>query len=80
MPKDSFSNSGDMRLRSFATVASWVLTASAHAVDAGNVGFDWRSIEYVYAFGDSYTFVQGTRGHANFRLAASRSVQADVAD
>ncbi|KAI0730078.1 putative lysophospholipase [Fomitopsis betulina] len=55
-----------MRLRSFATVASWVLTASAHAVDAGNVGFDWRSIEYVYAFGDSYTFVQGTRGHANF--------------
>ncbi|EIN12675.1 hypothetical protein PUNSTDRAFT_60790 [Punctularia strigosozonata HHB-11173 SS5] len=28
--------------------------------------FRWSDIEYVYAFGDSYTFVQGTLGHANF--------------
>ncbi|KAK1224110.1 hypothetical protein PQX77_013053 [Marasmius sp. AFHP31] len=28
--------------------------------------FDLDSIEYVYAFGDSYTFVQGTAGHPNF--------------
>ncbi|KAG7088359.1 hypothetical protein E1B28_012363 [Marasmius oreades] len=27
--------------------------------------FDWESIKYVYAFGDSYSFVQGTLGHAN---------------
>ncbi|KAF7365144.1 Carbohydrate esterase family 16 protein [Mycena venus] len=28
--------------------------------------FDWNNIRYMYAFGDSYTFVQGTEGHANF--------------
>jgi len=30
------------------------------------VPFSWRNVEFVYAFGDSYTFVQGTEGHANF--------------
>ncbi|KAL1736516.1 hypothetical protein EV714DRAFT_279088 [Schizophyllum commune] len=29
-------------------------------------GFDWSQVKYVYAFGDSYSFVQGTLGHANF--------------
>ena len=29
--------------------------------------FSWDNINYVYAFGDSYSFVQGTKGHANFR-------------
>ncbi|KAK7469294.1 hypothetical protein VKT23_003778 [Stygiomarasmius scandens] len=28
--------------------------------------FDWDSIKYVYAFGDSYSFVQGTAGFPNF--------------
>ncbi|KAL0961409.1 hypothetical protein HGRIS_006358 [Hohenbuehelia grisea] len=28
--------------------------------------FDWDAIQYVYAFGDSYSFVQGTAGHPNF--------------
>ncbi|KAK7048420.1 carbohydrate esterase family 16 protein [Favolaschia claudopus] len=28
--------------------------------------FDWDRVRYMYAFGDSYTFVQGTEGHANF--------------
>ncbi|KAL1668786.1 hypothetical protein GGF50DRAFT_123753 [Schizophyllum commune] len=28
--------------------------------------FDWSQVKYVYAFGDSYSFVQGTLGHANF--------------
>ncbi|KAF9019018.1 hypothetical protein BDZ89DRAFT_1093987 [Hymenopellis radicata] len=28
--------------------------------------FDWNRIKYVYAFGDSYTFVLGTAGHGNF--------------
>ena len=31
--------------------------------------FNWNTTEYVYAFGDSYTFVQGTAGHPNFRYA-----------
>lgn len=30
-------------------------------------GFDWNDVKYVYAFGDSYSFVQGTAGLANFR-------------
>lgn len=29
--------------------------------------FDWETTKYVYAFGDSYSFVQGTEGLANFR-------------
>jgi len=28
--------------------------------------FNWDSVKQVYAFGDSYTFVQGTAGFANF--------------
>lgn len=32
-----------------------------------DVPFRWRNIESVFAFGDSYTFVQGTEGHTNFR-------------
>ncbi|KAF9468508.1 hypothetical protein BDZ94DRAFT_1287020 [Collybia nuda] len=28
--------------------------------------FKWDAIKYVYAFGDSYSFVQGSRGFANF--------------
>jgi hypothetical protein len=28
--------------------------------------FNWNQTSHVYAFGDSYTFVQGTRGHANY--------------
>ena len=31
--------------------------------------FSWDAIKFVYAFGDSYSFVQGTRGAANFRYA-----------
>jgi len=28
--------------------------------------FNWKDQKFVYAFGDSYTFVQGSEGHANF--------------
>lgn len=31
--------------------------------------FSWDAVKFVYAFGDSYSFVQGTRGTANFRHA-----------
>ncbi|KDQ25587.1 hypothetical protein PLEOSDRAFT_1085077 [Pleurotus ostreatus PC15] len=46
------------------------MTHSASPVAASSeihkARFDWDAIRYVYAFGDSYTFVQGTQGHANF--------------
>ncbi|KAF5315102.1 hypothetical protein D9619_007370 [Psilocybe cf. subviscida] len=34
--------------------------------------FNWDRIKYVHAFGDSYSFVQGTEGHANFRQALKK--------
>lgn len=37
-------------------------TAASH-----KPAFNWDKIKYFYAFGDSYTFVQGTEGLANFR-------------
>ena len=39
------------------------------AVPSKQPAFSWEKTKYVYAFGDSYTFVQGTEGHANFRWA-----------
>ena len=30
--------------------------------------FQWDDIKYVYAFGDSYTFVEGKEGRVNFRF------------
>ncbi|KAJ6508711.1 hypothetical protein C8R45DRAFT_450782 [Mycena sanguinolenta] len=42
---------------------------SASAVAAPNPKasvFNWDNIRFMYAFGDSYTFVQGTEGFANF--------------
>ncbi|TFK80442.1 carbohydrate esterase family 16 protein [Polyporus arcularius HHB13444] len=42
-----------------------VVTFSVGAVPTKS-RFDWAKTKYVYAFGDSYTFVQGTKGHANF--------------
>ncbi|KAF9046391.1 hypothetical protein BJ165DRAFT_1403852 [Panaeolus papilionaceus] len=48
-------------LRSLA-IASTLLDAGATLVSA----FHWDNVKYVYAFGDSYSFVQGTLGYANF--------------
>lgn len=31
-----------------------------------DVPFSWRNIDSIFAFGDSYTFIQGTDGHTNF--------------
>ncbi|KAM5533141.1 hypothetical protein V8D89_013189 [Ganoderma adspersum] len=38
---------------------------AASAADA-KPEFNWNQTKYFYAFGDSYTFVQGTKGHANY--------------
>ncbi|EPQ54447.1 hypothetical protein GLOTRDRAFT_139034 [Gloeophyllum trabeum ATCC 11539] len=35
-------------------------------IAAGKVPFNWNEIKYVYVFGDSYSYVQGTLGLANF--------------
>ncbi|KAI5896838.1 uncharacterized protein SCHCODRAFT_02533337 [Schizophyllum commune H4-8] len=46
-----------------STVLAIVLVSVAETIAAR---FDWSQVKYVYAFGDSYSFVQGTLGHANF--------------
>ncbi|KAF9498977.1 putative lysophospholipase [Pleurotus eryngii] len=45
---------------------AYTLTAVVASSETHKARFDWDAIRYVYAFGDSYTFVQGTQGHANF--------------
>ncbi|KAI0399565.1 hypothetical protein F4802DRAFT_612077 [Xylaria palmicola] len=42
-------------------------TAAAHP----RPHFDWDDTKYVIAFGDSYTFVQGTAGYPNFSFIGS---------
>ncbi|KAF5315101.1 hypothetical protein D9619_007371 [Psilocybe cf. subviscida] len=53
-----------------AILATRTLSASLsqHGTDLKPL-FNWDSITYVHAFGDSYSFVQGTQGQANFRRA-----------
>ncbi|THH15035.1 hypothetical protein EW146_g5380 [Bondarzewia mesenterica] len=40
--------------------------------------FDWNAVKYVYAFGDSYSFVQGTAGHPNFRCKVEPSASSEM--
>ncbi|KAL0064800.1 hypothetical protein AAF712_008197 [Marasmius tenuissimus] len=52
---------------SFTLLAlSFQLVYTDKSTPAKPNAFDLDSIKYFYAFGDSYTFVQGTAGHANF--------------
>ena len=58
----------------FAAVASALAAAPppgyngfVTAAPASRSSFDWNAVKYVYAFGDSYSFVQGTTGFPNFR-------------
>jgi len=49
----------------FLKTLPFIQLLAASAVTAKST-FDWDSTKYVYAFGDSYTFVQGTLGYPNF--------------
>ncbi|KAF7587255.1 hypothetical protein BBP40_007494 [Aspergillus hancockii] len=52
--------------RFLAVAASVSLTVALPSKSTGKHGFDWDSIQYLIAFGDSYTYVQGTEGHQNY--------------
>ncbi|KLO15977.1 hypothetical protein SCHPADRAFT_961771 [Schizopora paradoxa] len=43
-----------------------LLTCTVSLLVVAKIPFSWRNIDSVFAFGDSYTFVQGTEGHTNF--------------
>lgn len=43
------------------------LTIPAKSIATSRPKFDWDEIKFVHVFGDSYSFVQGTEGLANFR-------------
>ncbi|GLB38396.1 putative carbohydrate esterase family 16 protein [Lyophyllum shimeji] len=59
-----------MRLLATVIVSSVCIKGSLGAFPRGEpktaAAFDWNRVKYVYAFGDSYSFVQGTRGYPNF--------------
>ena len=48
-----------------AVALSLVAAATAH--NPTEAPFNWADIKQFFAFEDSYTFVQGTAGYANFR-------------
>jgi len=43
-----------------------VASASASTPDEDRLGSRWSTIDTVIAFGDSYSFAGGTRGHPGF--------------
>ncbi|KAH8599453.1 hypothetical protein B0O99DRAFT_738318 [Bisporella sp. PMI_857] len=47
-------------------VIGLMLVLGAAASPAPRDDFNWRDIDFVLAFGDSYTYVQGTFGHQNY--------------
>ncbi|TRM64119.1 hypothetical protein BD626DRAFT_456576 [Schizophyllum amplum] len=53
--------------------AGVVMFVFAARVSALAATFDWAQVQYVYAFGDSYSFVQGTRGYANYSFIGDLS-------
>jgi hypothetical protein len=55
-----------MKMASVLLLTLLGLAQSAHATPSRTSRFQWKETSHVYAFGDSYTFVQGTRGRANY--------------
>ncbi|KJA17997.1 carbohydrate esterase family 16 protein [Hypholoma sublateritium FD-334 SS-4] len=43
-----------------------LFTTAVGVATPGGPQFSWDAVKFVYSFGDSYSFVQGTRGTANF--------------
>ena len=51
-------------------LSSWHLKYGVLPSSGRKVRFDWTTVKYVYAFGDSYSFVGGTEGFPDFRFVA----------
>ena len=52
-------------LRGIAALTTFVVYATAHPAPYKQP-FNWADTKYLIAFGDSYTYVQGTHGHQNY--------------
>ena len=61
--------SGLLNLSSLALAVCAVIEAPANVKPR----FNWNATKYVYAFGDSYTFVGGTQGYPSFRYVSSKA-------
>ncbi len=59
-------------------LASILSSGAAPTTDGSRHMFNWDRTKYVYAFGDSYTFVQGTEGLATFRFVPLCHVHYDT--
>ncbi|KAJ1333189.1 outer membrane lipase/esterase [Microdochium nivale] len=53
-------------LLALSVVPSCVYGVPTLPPHSDNVGFDWDSIEHVIAFGNSFTYIQGTAGRQNY--------------
>ncbi|KAH9889870.1 hypothetical protein C8Q73DRAFT_142326 [Cubamyces lactineus] len=53
-------------LDAFVCLAMISVATATPSTNGVTHAFNWERTKYVYAFGDSYTFVQGTHGLANF--------------
>ncbi|KAI0134784.1 hypothetical protein BJ170DRAFT_700053 [Xylariales sp. AK1849] len=53
-------------LRALVGFSTLATLASCNCVPHAKPHFQWEDIEYLIAFGDSYTYVQGTAGHTNY--------------
>ena len=57
------------QLRVLSCLAATTLSVALAAPVNLRPKFNWDKTKYVYAFGDSYTFVGGTYGYPKFRCA-----------
>ncbi|KAH8104685.1 hypothetical protein BXZ70DRAFT_1005195 [Cristinia sonorae] len=53
-------------LSAIATLLPLITQGFASVTTARQPHFNWHETRYVYAFGDSYTYIQGTEGRTNF--------------
>ncbi|KAF7288527.1 Lysophospholipase A [Mycena chlorophos] len=56
-----------------AALSATQIVRSAATTSEHSEVFNWDSIRFVYAFGDSYTFVQGTNGFPNFSFVGDEA-------
>ena len=58
---------GTFIINPLVVLASLGATSGGYGTVVSRGDFSWEDISFIYAFGDSYTFVQGSEGLDTFR-------------
>lgn len=66
LPTREQSPSCIMKLEALAYATLAATAAAAPSTKLGEVHFSWKKIKSLITFGDSYSFVQGLKGHPNY--------------